>query len=139
MKSFMSELLVGPIPRVPAKPKLPKGRDLRSSTNPLPLLTNRFLWALGKSKEVKEVKFSSPKPEEVYSVGLIGRRLGSRARGVAVVGTAQLHSWCHLNLTRWTEQPSVFTAQIPPGQPPSLLQPVLKVGVSFQSYKVAAS
>lgn len=82
---IQSEVLVGPIPRVPAKLKLPKGRDLCLSTNPLPLLTNEFLWALGKSKELGKVKFSSPKPEEVNSVGLIGRRLGSRARGVAVV------------------------------------------------------
>lgn len=120
-KSLMSELLVGPIPRVPAKPKLPKGRDLRLSTNPFPLLTNKFLWAVGKSKELEEVKFSSVKPEEVYSVGLLGRRLGNRARGFAIVGAAQFHSWCHLNLTRLTEQPPVFTVQIPPGQPPSLL------------------
>lgn len=62
---IQSEVLVGPIPRVPAKLKLPKGRDLCLSTNPLPLLTNEFLWAQGKSKELGEVKFSSPKPEEV--------------------------------------------------------------------------
>lgn len=84
-KSFMSELLVGLIPREPAKLKLLKGRDLCLSTNPLPLFTNEFLWTLGKSKELEDVRFSSPKPEELYSVGLIGRRLGSRARGVAVV------------------------------------------------------
>lgn len=34
MKSFMSKLLLGPIPSMSAEPKLPKGRDLRSSMNP---------------------------------------------------------------------------------------------------------
>lgn len=85
------------------------------------------MWTIGKSKKLKKVRFFCLNLEELYSVGLIGRRLESRARGDAAVGTAWFHPWCHLGLPKCTGKPSVFRGQIPCCQLPSLLQLVLKV------------
>lgn len=64
MKYFVSELLLGPIPRVPGKLKLPK--DLRSSIHKSldSLLIDAFVWTWRKPKELKEVRFSFSNPEE---------------------------------------------------------------------------
>lgn len=139
-KSFMSKLLVGLIPREPAKLKLLKGRDLYLSTNPLPLFTNEFLWTLGKSKELEDVRFSSPKPEELYSVGLIGRRLGSRARGVAVVEDSTIPFLVPPESGQ-VDRSSPLCSQYRFFQAShhvfySLFQ---RPGISFQSYKVVPS
>lgn len=63
-------------------------------------------------------------------MGLIGRRLGSRARGDAVVEDSTIPFLAFL-VPPEPGQVDREAVHVPPGQPPSLLQTVLKAGHFF--------